>query len=225
MQGDRDRCMAAGMNDHVAKPIEPENLWKSLLKWIRPEHLITKTSMVNPQAAQDTGLQFDIKGLDMDNGLRRALNKKPLYILMLRKFVAGQKTATAEIIKALDENDMVTAERFAHTLKGVSGNIGATGLQHLAEKIETAIRDQHPRQALDGQLDVLKNLLANLISQLEQKLPEERINVIVAVNPVKLKAVCENWKLCWPMTMLRRARCWKLMRNCLTQPFQTIIAR
>jgi CheY-like chemotaxis protein len=78
MQGDRDRCMAAGMNDHVAKPIEPENLWKSLLKWIRPEHLITKTSMVNPQAAQDTGLQFDIKGLDMDNGLRRVLNKKPL---------------------------------------------------------------------------------------------------------------------------------------------------
>ena len=173
MQGDRDRCMAAGMNDHVAKPIEPEDLWKSLLKWITPKHLIAKISKVNPQAEQDVGLSFDIKGLDMANALRRVLNKKPLYLSMLRKFIAGQKTVAAEIIRALDENDRVTAERLAHTLKGVSSNIGATALQQLAEKIEAAIRAHHPRDVLDGQLNALKNLLANLIMQIEQKLPEE----------------------------------------------------
>ena len=192
MQVDRDRCLAAGMDDHVAKPIEPEDLWKTLLKWIKPKQLIAKTSNVNPQAAQETGLPFDIKGLDMPNGLRRVLNKKPLYLLMLRKFVSGQKNVVAEIIKALDANDAVTAERLAHTLKGVSGNIGATALQQLAEKIETAIKEQSPSKGLDGMLNALKSLLKNLIVQLEQKLPEERAKVTVAVNPLKLKDICDK---------------------------------
>jgi PAS domain S-box-containing protein len=190
MQGDRDRCLAAGMNDHVAKPIEPEDLWKTLLKWIKPTQ--PKTASVKTQAAEDTSLPFDIKGLDMVNGLRRVLNKKPLYLLMLRKFVAGQKTVVAEIIKALDANDVVTAERLAHTLKGVSGNIGATALQQLAEKIETAIKDHRPRGELDGLLQALKNLLTNLITQLEKKLPVEQGNTTIAIDPAKLRVVCDK---------------------------------
>jgi PAS domain S-box-containing protein len=193
MQGDRDRCLAAGMNDHVAKPIEPEDLWKALLKWIKPKHFIgLKTSNENPQAAQDTGLLFDIKGLDMVNGLRRVLNKKPLYILMLRKFVGGQKNVVEEIINALETNDFVTAERLAHTLKGVSGNIGATTMQQLAEKLETAIKDHRPRADLDGLLMALKNLLTNLIAQLEEKLPEEQGKTTIAVDTARLKAVCDK---------------------------------
>jgi len=179
MQGDRDRCMAAGMNDHVVKPIEPEDLWKALLKWIKP------------QVAQDTALPFDIKGLDIANALRRVLGKKPLYFSMLRKFVSGQKSATAEILKALDGNDWGTAERLAHTLKGVSSNVGATDLQQLANKIEAAIKERRPRKELDGLLNALKNLLNNLIAQLERQLPEERSKTAVTVDPEKLKSVCK----------------------------------
>ena len=186
MQGDRDRCMAAGMNDHVAKPIEPEDLWKALLKWIKPK------IPAPPKVAQDTLLSFEIKGLDMVNGLRRVLGKKPLYLLMLRKFVAGQKSATAEILKALEVDDWTTAERLAHTLKGVSGNIGATGLQQLAEKIETAIKAHRPRLELDGLLNALKSLLKNLIDQLEMNLPEEHVKKVVSVDPIKLKVVCDK---------------------------------
>jgi HPt (histidine-containing phosphotransfer) domain-containing protein len=91
-----------------------------------------------------------------------------------------------EIINALDANDYVTAERLAHTLKGVSSDIGATAVPHLAEKIETAIREHRPRLELDGQLIALKSLLINLITQLEQNLPEERANTIIAVDPVEL---------------------------------------
>jgi CheY-like chemotaxis protein len=192
MQGDRDRCTAAGMNDHIAKPIEPEDLWKALLKWIKPKYSAATVPAVKPQVAQDSAMPFDIKGLDMTNGLRRVLNKKSLYLLMLRKFVAGQKSATEEILKALEGNDVVTAERLAHTLKGVSGNIGATALQQLAEKIEVAIKEARPRKELDGLLIALKNLLKNLITQLEMNLPEERIKATVTVDPVKLKVVCDK---------------------------------
>jgi HPt (histidine-containing phosphotransfer) domain-containing protein len=191
MQGDRDRCLAVGMNDHVAKPIEPEDLWKTLLKWIKPRHSAAAAE-VKPQAAQDADLPSGIEGLDMANGLRRVLGKKPLYLSMLRKFVAGQKSATAEILKALESDDWGTAERLAHTLKGVSGNIGATGLQQLAEKIETAIKERQPRKAVDNRLDELKKPLENLIAQLEQKLPEEQGKTAVTVNQEKLKAVCDK---------------------------------
>ncbi len=192
MQGDRDRCMAAGMNDHVAKPIEPEDLWKALLKWIKPRHAAASIAEVKPQVVQDVVLPSDINGLDIADGLRRVLGKKPLYLLMLRKFAAGQKSAMAEILKALDDNDWDAAERLAHTLKGVSGNIGATGLQQLAEKAEAAIKGHHPREELNGLLIALKNLLKNLIAQLEQKLPEELSRTDVTVEPEKLKSVCDK---------------------------------
>jgi HPt (histidine-containing phosphotransfer) domain-containing protein len=110
---------------------------------------------------------------------------------MLGKFVAGQKSVAAEILKALEDNIWDTAERLAHTLKGVSGTIGATGLQQLAEKLETAIKERRPREEIDACLDQLKIVLACLITQLEQQLPAERVNTAVTVDQGKLKVVCD----------------------------------
>jgi CheY-like chemotaxis protein len=169
MQSDRERCMAAGMNDHVAKPIEPEDLWKALLKWIKPRHLIETTNLAAVKT-QDILLPSGIDGLDISNGLRRVLGKKSLYLSMLRKFVV--------------------AMRLAHTLKGVSGNIGATDLQLMAEKLEIAIKERDPREEVNGLLDVLTEPLENLIAQLEQQLPEEQIKTPVVPHQEKLKNIC-----------------------------------
>jgi HPt (histidine-containing phosphotransfer) domain-containing protein len=139
---------------------------------------------------QDTVLPSAIDGLDMANGLRRVLGKKPLYLSMLRKFVAGQKSVIEEILKALEDNLWDTAERIVHTLKGVAGNIGATSLQHLAENLETSIKERHPREEVDAQLDGLKKQLDYFIVQLEQKLPKEPIKTTVTVDRDKLRIVC-----------------------------------
>jgi two-component system sensor histidine kinase/response regulator len=77
----------------------------------------------------------------------------------------------------------------------VSGNIGATDLQQLAEKFEAAIRERRPRNELDGLLSALKNLLINLIAQLEQKLPKEQVKTSIPVDAAKLKAVCDKLKI------------------------------
>jgi two-component system sensor histidine kinase/response regulator len=74
----------------------------------------------------------------------------------------------------------------------VSGNIGATGLQQLAEKLEAAIRDRQPRATVDGLLDELNKPLATLIAQLEQKLPQAQGKTAVTVDPIKLKVVCDE---------------------------------
>ncbi|MFA6012796.1 MAG: PAS domain S-box protein [Desulfobacteraceae bacterium] len=190
MQEDCDRCMAAGMNDHVAKPIEPENLWKALLKWIKPEHSTAAAVMVKP-AVQDIHLPSGIKGLDTANGLARVLGKKPLYLSMLRKFVVGQKSIVGDILKELELNSFDTAERYAHTLKGVSGTIGATGLQQLAENLETAIKERQPNETVKARLDELKMPLESLITQLEQQIPVESVKTAVTVAPEQLIVICD----------------------------------
>jgi CheY-like chemotaxis protein len=192
MQGDRDRCIAAGMNDHVAKPIEPEDLWIALLKWIKPRHRISTRSTVKPKIEEDTELPSDIKGLDIKSGLHRMLGKKSLYLSMLRKFAAGQKSTPAEIMMALDRNDWTMAERLAHTLKGVSGNISATVLHQLAENLEAVIKARVDRQVIDAAINLLKSALENMIVQLEQKLPAAKPKNAVIVVPEKLKEVCDK---------------------------------
>ncbi len=182
--------MAAGMNDHVAKPIEPEILWTALLKWIKPRQSTTAIVEEKQPVMVDVDLPSGIEGLDMIDGLRRVLGRKSLYLSLLRMFVIGQKSVGAEILKALEGNFLETAERLAHTLKGVSGTIGATGLQQLAKKLETAIRERSPRQEIDARLDELQVQLEDLITQLEQLLPVDKAEMAAAVVPEQLKVVC-----------------------------------
>ena len=190
MQGDRERCMAAGMNDHVAKPIEPEDLWKALLKWVKPGQAQRAAQVTEATAPEEAGLPADIEGLDVDDGLRRVLGKKKLYLWMLRKFISGQRSAAAEIRRALDDNDSHSAELLVHTLKGVAGNIGATVIQHLAGQLETAIRERQPRPQTDTRLEQLGAPLAKLIAQIELQLPAEPPGGAGAVDSLRLGIVC-----------------------------------
>jgi CheY-like chemotaxis protein len=195
MQGDRDHCIAAGMNDHVAKPIEPEALWLALLKWIKPHS--ARPAMEAPKLLMvpDIDLPSGIDGLDMVNGLRRVLGKKSLYLSMLRKFRDGQRSVLSEILAALSAQDWPTAEILAHTLKGVCGNVGANGLQQLAALLEGAIKERRARPEVDARLEDLKAPLATLMAQLDQQLPEAQDKTVVAIDPVMLKAVCHQLEL------------------------------
>jgi PAS domain S-box-containing protein len=190
MQADRERCLAAGMNDHVAKPIEPEELWKTLLRWIKPRHSIGVPPKANPLPAPEAGLPSGIDGLDMTGGLRRVLGKKPLYLSMLRRFLAGQKSAGISIGEALDAGDWGLAERLVHTLKGVSGNIGAGGLQQAAAALEAAIVKRGSRVSLDVLLEEMKGQLGHLVQQLESKLPRDPHVLPLIADERALGIVC-----------------------------------
>jgi two-component system sensor histidine kinase/response regulator len=170
MQADRERCLAAGMNDHIAKPIEPEYLWKVLLKWVKPRH---STYITEPKSKTVDDLAFlpEIEGLDSFNGLRRVLGKKTLYESMLRKFIIGQKFVVAAITRELHENSLEGAERLAHTLKGMAGSIGATDVASLATQLESALKECQPRLQIEAYLQQLAVPLDHLIGQLEQHLP------------------------------------------------------
>jgi signal transduction histidine kinase/CheY-like chemotaxis protein len=170
MQADRERCIEAGMNDYLAKPIEPEALWAMLVKWIKPRQ---GGAMYMPHEPDEAALPERIGGLDMEAGLRRAAGKKALYLNLLRKFVAGQGDAARQVRAALADGDAATAERIAHTLKGLSGNLGALELQALAEDLECMIRDGASRNAVDERILALDACLQELIARIASGLPQE----------------------------------------------------
>ena len=190
MQGDRDRCLAAGMNDHIAKPIEPEDLWQALLKWIAPRQIAQVDCVADAEPPDVVELPAAIDGLDMVSGLRRVMGKKPVYLSMLRRFISGQKSAVIDIYKALIRDDPPLAERLAHTLKGASGTIGATVVEQLAAKLEDAIRLDSPREEIKAHLTAVRVPLETLVTELTKKLPPEKKPLAGALVSEQLKQIC-----------------------------------
>ncbi|MFZ6849204.1 response regulator [Undibacterium sp. RuRC25W] len=211
MKGDRDRCLAAGMNDHVPKPIEPEDLWKAILKWVTPLHPTQTTqtvigledeTAVVPVLTPDMtpplslvilaeNLSRQASVLDTKVALRRLLGKQELYQKLLDMFLAGQKTVVADITDALNKEDWILAERVVHTLRGASANIGATQLPTLLAQLETAIRSHQPRAAVDDFLHQIVQPLQRLIAEIERIVPREQDNPsITEIDHVKLEKLC-----------------------------------
>ena len=169
MRADIDQCLEAGMNGHVAKPIDPDDLWMVLLNWIRPAASGTfrATAEGTPDpVASVGGLPEALPGVDLALGLRRAFGKQALYANLLKKYLSGQGGAMAELRRALERQDWPEAERHAHTSKGVAGNIGATGVQEAAAQLEAAIRERRPAGELDALADALEGRMRPLLDAL-----------------------------------------------------------
>ncbi|MFZ2961005.1 MAG: response regulator [Candidatus Ozemobacteraceae bacterium] len=193
MQQDRAACIAAGMNDYIAKPIEPVQFWNALLKWIKPRQgELPDTQKRTADQSGDAELPEDISGIDFALGLRRVMGKKKLYLSMLRKFLVGHKEAGIQIRGALEANDWAVAERLAHTIKGVSGNIGASGLQAGAGNLEQALRERWPRVNVEALLFQFEKLLNELVAALKARLPAVRAASPVSVDREKLTIVCNR---------------------------------
>jgi CheY-like chemotaxis protein len=153
MEQDRRKCMEAGMNDFLVKPIDPSQMWAIISRWMRPAAQAQVAAPVRvagpaaPAGAPAQGLPQGIEGLDTALGLSRMMGKKSLYLAMLGRYVAGQQSVVRDIRAALDAGDKATAERLAHTTKSVSGNVGATLVQERAGELEMALRED--AQVLD----------------------------------------------------------------------------
>ncbi len=112
-----------------------------------------------------------IEGLDLALGLRRAMGVKTLYVSMLRRFLEGRKDAPRRIREALDAGDLKEAELLVHSLRGLSGQIGATQVPEHAQALEQALHGEQPRAVLDTLLERLEAPLDKLIAALEANLP------------------------------------------------------
>src|SRR6516164_6042262 len=132
------RCLDAGMNDHVGKPIDPDALFATLARWTKSREVKAEGLAAKPTR---TGAGVDvpeIEGVDVAGGLERVAGNKRLYVDLLGQFVARQGGAGAQIAAALENGDRRLAERLAHSVKGVAGNLGMDSIFQLAGKLQTA---------------------------------------------------------------------------------------
>ncbi|NCF27042.1 MAG: response regulator [Gammaproteobacteria bacterium] len=164
---DQRKSEEAGMNDHIAKPIDPQVLFTALQQWIEPGGRELPESLQAPRESspQEETLP-ELPGIDTEAGLARMAGNIRSYRKLLNKFVANQQGAIGEIRAAFEEGDHEGTVRLAHTLKGVAGTVGASALQESAASLEAALKAEpeeapealvaHTEAELDRTLSVLQ---------------------------------------------------------------------
>ena len=167
MAGDRERCLAAGMNDHIAKPFDVDQLFRTLQRWIRVDHPQQEPA---PAAEGDAGLPT-IAGLQLEAARQRLGGDTALLYRLLRRFGETQADAITRIRQALQAGERETAMRSAHTLKGLAGTIGAPTLALAAAELEAQLRDRHEEEAAQL-LPGLARELAALLERIARALAE-----------------------------------------------------
>ena len=212
-QEDRDRCLLAGMSDHLRKPIEPERLYEVLLHGLRarkdiirnfssPPHItgsphVTTTPRVTvpPQAvgpqrvpAQANSVPYggeplgsnsvpDIPGMDTAIALRSFGNRPANFIRTLKIFEENHRQDICSMRNAILSGDLQTAQRIAHTLRGLSGSVGAWQVERRVVELEVAMREQ-PVDGVLRALDQLAFVFLPLLSEIQS-----RVSSIKSINP------------------------------------------
>ena len=178
---ERQRCLAAGMNDHVSKPIDPRNLFETISRFYKPTQRAAGDDRPATVAAVDHARERPpglppIAGLDIADGLARVGGNETLYRTLLRKFVDEHAATAEQVREARAKGDTTSAERLAHTLKGVAGNIGASKVREAAGALEKLIRDGAAGAEIDAATANVGAVLQPLVDQLRTVTSQRRVD-------------------------------------------------
>jgi CheY-like chemotaxis protein len=162
MTGDENKSLQSGMNGHITKPIDPDQMFATLLKWIepqegattdrQPEGTLEKTDLTQEILAEEE-LPETLAGFDLQAGLERLRGNKRLYRKLLLDFGANYKGVADEIRDTLKAKDLKQAHSLVHNLKGLAGNLEATDLQAAAVEMEKLVKGDQKETSSNNQLD------------------------------------------------------------------------
>ena len=190
---DRQRCLDAGMNDFLAKPLKVEALYAQLARWSGGRAPVAAQLPEPEQAAADEPPLPQVDGLDTAEGLRRTLGDRPLYLDLLRRLLDGERDTTADIHAALAGQDDDSALRMAHTLKGLLGTVGAGAAMARAADLEQALRDGATAEQLEARLRELEQRVTPLLDALaEQLAPATEATEPAASEELPLAEICRQ---------------------------------
>ncbi|MGB2579644.1 PAS domain S-box-containing protein [Elusimicrobium simillimum] len=133
---DIQKCFAAGMNDHLGKPVNLDSMFSKLRTYLPQKHGVdTVAHDIKSAGFKHTDYSRFMPFIDIHDGLSRVANNKALYIKLLNRFEGN--TMAAELINSINAADYDAVIRAAHTIKGVAANLGLTQLKNISLKIES----------------------------------------------------------------------------------------
>jgi polar amino acid transport system substrate-binding protein len=202
MTGDRQNSLDAGMNDHIAKPIDVSRMFQTIAKWVTPAvpasaHWNSVTT--KPTEAAEIPAIPEIPGLDTAVGLQIAEGNRTLYRRLLVKFRVAHRHFLEEFERAQRSDDPGAALRLAHSLKGVAANLGLKSVAREARELEAAFSagPESPgvKQALASlvaQLEPILDALDNLDDAIPAQAPATVDAATIAVEVRRLRKLVED---------------------------------
>ncbi len=165
MKGDKEKALAAGMDDYITKPLNVASMFAIIGKWIKPA-VAAEPEVVAPVASPPMVGLAALEGIDVHAGLAICMNNQGLYTKMLGMFRTQAEGFAAQFSATEEEGDTVAMIRLAHTLKGTAANIGAHGVEKAAEGLQLACQQGLASSAISASLAQLVEELAPVIRSL-----------------------------------------------------------
>lgn len=137
---ERKRCLAAGMNDHLPKPLDPLMLYQLLCRHIGTTAPLANGEHTLPDGQDVITLPDSLPGIDLPALLERVNHNQALVVRLIRLFAHEHRSIAHDIGQRIQESDLAAAARLAHGLKGVAGNLAASAAQKLATQLEEALK-------------------------------------------------------------------------------------
>ncbi len=201
MTGDRDKSLAAGMNDHITKPIDSAVLYRALKKWIKGRRTADPDVMVEPLAADTLadGLSLpDLPGIDREEALRILNYKTDLFVKMLYDFRNNYGSLPTILRELSVAGQWSEIQKKAHAIKGVAGYIGSLSLRQAAEALENSLRSELREEAVNHLatfIDILDDLLSSLSALPVVVRPQPRAEPTASAPAAEGKEVEQSLRL------------------------------
>lgn len=162
--GDREKAMAAGMNDHVAKPIDVEDLYRTLIKW-------TRSPSAPSAVPEPASVLNDLPGIDAAIGRSRTLGNDALYLRMLKMFAQQEQHFLGMWREAYARGDEDAVNRMLHTLQSVAGTLGAKGVVQSCQQLSADLAAHASPQAIEQSAQAMERELNSVLQGLSDRLP------------------------------------------------------
>ncbi|WP_051484347.1 response regulator [Shewanella waksmanii] len=178
MSGDREKCIEAGMNDHIPKPINPQEVYKTLARWVGP----TGQVLTVEPADEQLEAALLLPEFDTEAALARMGGNQKAYRRTLAKVAASEADVIDRVSRAIEQEDLATAIIAIHTVKGVAANVGAMFVVESAEQIELQLTEyKQQQQAVD--IELLSPMLENCRGKIAQMVTTIDTALTQADNP------------------------------------------
>jgi two-component system sensor histidine kinase/response regulator len=196
MKADVDACRAAGMNDHITKPIERKTLLQTLRRWLPAREKVEVSDSSPRPATVRVNDARHLEGIDVAGSLERLGLEFGTFERMLIRFADGQRAMLDALRTAVTSGDSAAVARHAHTLAGASGNLGADALRNAAKVLEHAGReDRHDLEPFMADVEANAAVVFRSIDTLRDGRAADSVEPAEAFVPIAARGSLERLQL------------------------------